>query len=304
MNRQIALQEIIDFLGSDVIQVFGNPEDVYVRHLKPVESVDEGTLDWIGEFNQNKQQIAELTKAKVILCDTSVSYTKRISAQGKVLIHVQNPRMAISLTADKFFVAKPRSGIHFSSYIHSEAKISTSAFIGANCSIGNCIIGENTRIYPNVTIYDGVNIGNNVIVQAGTVIGTDGLGCDRKKDGVLVKFPHLGGVEICDNVEIGANCQIARGSLSNTIIGYGSKINGLCFIAHNCILGKNVWITGDTMLAGSVSVEDNVTIYSKVIIREQRKIGEGSIIGMGAVVTKDVPPGETWIGNPAKKMEK
>lgn len=130
------------------------------------------------------------------------------------------------------------------------------------------------------------------------------MGCDRKKDGILVKFPHFGGVEICDDVEIGANCQITRGSLSNTIIGSGSKINGLCFIAHNCILSKNVWITGDTMLAGSVTIEDNVTIYSKVIIREQRTIGEGSVIGMGAVVTKDVPPGETWVGNPAKKMEK
>ena len=304
MNKQIALQEIIDFLGSDVIQVFGNPKDVYVRHLKPSETVDKDTLDWVNSIRPDKQVIAENSKAKVILADKDVQYTNPIASQCKTLILVENPRITLALIADQFFVQKPSSGIHFSSYIHPKAEIFASAYIGSNCSIGKCTIGENTRVYPNVTIYDGVNIGNNVIIQAGTVVGTDGLGCDRKKNGELVKFPHLGGVEICDNVEIGANCHIARGALSNTIIGSGSKINGLCFIAHNCILGKNVWITGDTMLAGSVSVEDNVTIYSKVIIREQRKIGEGSIIGMGAVVTKDVPPCEIWIGNPAKKMEK
>ena len=77
---------------------------------------------WIGNSKLNKQQIAEQTKAKVILCDTSVSYTERICTQGKALIHVQNPRLAISLIADKFFVVKSRSGIHFTSYIDSKQR--------------------------------------------------------------------------------------------------------------------------------------------------------------------------------------
>ena len=183
-------------------------------------------------------------------------------------------------------------------------KIAKSVYIASNCSIGDCTIEEGTCIYPNVTIYDGVSIGKNVIIQAGAVIGTDGLGCERKENGELIKFAHLGKVIIEDNVEIGANCQIARGALSDTIIGKGTKINGLSFIAHNCVIGNNVLITGSSMLAGSVNVEDNVTIYSKVIVREQRKIGKGSIIGMGSVVTKNVPAGEIWIGNPAKKMKK
>ena len=136
------------------------------------------------------------------------------------------------------------------------------------------------------------------------MIGTDGLGCMRDSDGTLVKFPHLGGVKIGDNVEIGANCQIAKGVLSDTIIGNGCKINGLCFIAHNCMLEENVWITGDTMLCGTVHVGKNATIFSNVIIRDQRHVGEGAIIGMGSVVTKHVPDGETWLGNPARKLEK
>ena len=92
------------------------------------------------------------------------------------------------------------------------------------------------------------------------------LGVSARSRWQFVKFPHLGGVIIGNMVEIGSNCQIARGALSDTVISDGCKINGLCFIAHNCFLGRNVWITGSSMLAGSTHVEENVTIYSKVII--------------------------------------
>lgn len=304
MNKNIALQKIIDLLDSDVIRVYGNIENICVKNLQPAESVDEDTLDWIGKLKHNKQQIAEETKAKAILCDTAVVYSDSIAAQSKVLIQVKNPKIALALVADEFFLTKPSPGVHPTSFIHPEAVIAPTVYIGPNCSIGKCCILDGTRIYPNVTIYDGVSVGKNVLIQAGAVIGTDGLGCERRDDGTLIKFSHLGGVTIGDNVEIGANCQIARGALSNTIIGHGCKINGLCFIAHNCILGENVWITGNSMLAGSVRVGANATIFSSVIVREQRVIGEGSTIGMGAVVTKDVPSGETWLGNPAKKVEK
>lgn len=303
MSKQIAVKGIIDFLKPEIIRVFGDTEDLFVKHIRPSESVDADTLDWIGVTKQNKQKIAEETKARVIICDPIVTFSEIIKVQGKVLIHVQNPKLVIALIIDQFLIEKPLPGIHPTAFIHPYAVIFPSAHIGAGCSIGECIIGDGSIIYPNVTLYDGVKVGNNVIIQAGAVVGTDGLGCERRSDGTLIKFPHLGGVVLEDNVEIGANCQIAKGTLSDTIIGEGTKINGLCFIAHNCVLGKNVWITGDTMLAGSVKVEDNVTIFSKVIIREQRLIGNGATIGMGAVITKDVPAGETWYGNPAKKMK-
>jgi len=300
----IAVSEVIHFIKFDIINVFGVIQNKFIKYLKPIDCVDEYTLDWISKHKNNKQQAAEQSKAKVILCDPSICFSEIIISQGKVLIHVNNPKIEIALIADRFFAVKPSPGIHNSAYIDPKANISKLSYIGPNCFIGNCTIGSGTLIYPNVTIYDGVVIGKNVIVQAGAVIGTDGLGCERKEDGTLVKFSHLAGVVIDDNVEIGANCQIARGALSNTVIGYGTKINGLCFIAHNCILGKNVLITGNSMLAGSVKVEDNVTIYSRVVVREQRTIGEGAVIGMGAVVITDIPPGETWMGNPAKRYEK
>lgn len=303
MNKNIELIDITAFFSDYIIEIKGKIDNITVSNISASEKVNEYSLDWINPLKLNKQEIAEQTKAKAIICDNSVMYSNEIIKDDKALIHVKNPRLVIALIAEHFFLKKPAIGIHFSTIIHPEAKIDPSVFIGANCSIGKCRIGNGSQIYPNVTIYDNVIIKNNVIIQAGAVIGTNGLGCERKEDGSLVKFPHFGGVIIEDNVEIGANCQIAKGVFSNTVIGQGCKINGLSFIAHNCVLGKNVWITGYTMLAGSVKVEDNVTIFSKVIVREQRTIGKEATIGMGAVVTKDVPAGETWIGNPAKKKK-
>ena len=300
----IPLAAIISFLGPDVLAVHGAVENISVRHLRPVETVDGETLDWIGNQKGNRQQLAERSGAKAILCDRSVLYSEAIRSSGKVLVQVANPRLALSLVAARFFAAQPASGIHPSAVVHGAAKISASAYIGAHCSLGRCTVGDGTRIHDNVTICDGVSIGSRTVIQAGAVIGTDGLGCERRPDGSLVKFPHLGGVAIGDDVEIGANCQIARGALSDTTIGNGCKINGLCFIAHNCVLGKNVWITGNTMLAGSTRVEDNVTIYSQVVVREQRTIGRGAVVGMGSVVLTDIPAGETWLGNPAKRHQK
>ncbi len=297
----ISVEAIVEHLGAMVLKVSGSMDQLYVSHLRPVESVDEQTLDWIGNLRPDRQQIAESSPANVVLCDPTVSYSEAMRRSGKVLIHVENPRMALSLVSERFFVKRVQAGIHPTASVHPEAVVAPGAHIGPNCSVGRCSIGDGSVLTANVTVYDGVTIGNNVVLQAGAVIGTDGLGCDRRADGSLVKFPHLGGVTIGDEVEIGANCQIARGGLSDTVIGKGCKINGLSFIAHNCSLGENVWITGNTMLAGSVRVEANVTIYSKVIVREQRTIGKGAVIGMGAVVVTDVPAGETWLGSPAKR---
>ena len=126
----------------------------------------------------------------------------------------------------------------------------------------------------------------------------------RQTDGTLEEFPQIGGVVIGDNCYIGGNTHIASGSLSDTIIENGCKINGMCFIGSNDILHKNVWITGSTMLAGSVEVGKNTTIFSRVVVRDWCKIGEGCTIGMGSVITKNVPDGETWFGSPAHKVEK
>lgn len=301
---KLPVSEIIEFLGDEVLKVFGPIDDIYIDNLADAKHVNEYTLDWINSRCQGKQTLAENSPSRVVLTDCSVEYTDNMIKDGKTLIHVVNPRRIMIIIAQQYFLDKKIPGIHSSAVIDDGAIISSTAYIGAGCVVGKVRIGENTVIMPNVVIYDDVTIGDNCVIQSGAIIGTDGLGCSRDEEGRLTKFPHLGGVLIGNDVEIGANSQIARGSLSDTIIKDGCKLNGLCFIAHNCVLEENVWITGNTMLCGSVSVGKNTTIYSSVIIRDQRQIGDNCIIGMGSVVTKNIPSGETWLGNPARKVEK
>jgi UDP-3-O-[3-hydroxymyristoyl] glucosamine N-acyltransferase len=217
---------------------------------------------------------------------------------------VANPKMAIAKVGNNFFVDKPKPQIHPTAILHPEVILGENVVIGPYCVIGKCKIGNNSVLDANVVLYDNTTIGNNVYIHSGAIIGTDGLGCEREADGTLIKFPHLGGVVIEDNVDIGAGCQIAKGALSNTIIGKVTKINVGCFIAHNAKIGENAWISPKVNIAGSCKIHDNVTIYSGVVIREQTTIGSYAIIGMGAIVTKDIPEGETWVGNPAKKLSK
>lgn len=300
--KRINLEQIIDFLGNDIIATYGIINSVVIDNIPDVGQVNESSLDWINPTRPNKQEETEKSKAHVLVVDESVNYSIKLKEQGKVLIIVDSPRKTMAQIASRFFLDKPVSGIHPSAIIDEDAIVDPTAHIGAGCVIGKSSIGAGTVLMPNVVVYDDVRIGSNCLIQAGAVIGTDGLGCIRDSEGKLTKFPHLGGVYIGDDVEIGANCQIAKGAFSDTIIERGCKINGLCFIAHNCHLDENVWITGDTMLCGSVHINKNSTVFSNVIIREQRIVGEGSVIGMGAVVTKNVPNGETWIGAPAHKM--
>ena len=305
--KRIYIKDILDFLGKQVLDIEGAQEDeiksLYIDNLADVEHVNETTLDWVNSTKANKQEIAENSKAKILVVDASVLYTSELEKQGKTLLVVKEPRSAVAKIAEHFFLDKPTSGIHSSAIIDEEAVVAPTAHIGAGCVIGKASIGANTILMPNVVVYDDVTIGDNCLIQAGAILGTDGLGCTRDEEGRLTKFPHLGGIRIGNDVEIGANCQIAKGTFSDTIIEDGCKINGLCFIAHNTHLEKNVWITGDTMLCGSVYVEKNATIFSNVIVREQMRLGEESIIGMGSVVTKPVPAHETWLGCPARKLE-
>lgn len=302
--KRTSLEEIISFLGNGVLRIYGSPQSVYIDNIPDAGQVNKSSLDWINSSRPDKQSDAENSVAHVLVVDESLCYSSLLQEQCKILIVVDNPRKTMAQIASHFFVEKQDAGIHPSAIIDKDAIIDATAHVGAGCVIGKATIGAGTVLMPNVVVYDDVIIGSRCLIQAGAVIGTDGLGCIRDEEGRLTKFPHLGGVVIGDDVEIGANCQIAKGAFSDTKIDTGCKINGLCFVAHNCHLEENVWITGDTMLCGSVQVKKNTTIFSNVIIREQRIIGENSIIGMGSVVTKNIPDGETWIGSPAHKMEK
>ena len=304
MDNNINLIDIIRFLESDLIVVHGDPDSVIIRYLRDPEHVDEYTLDWINPLKPDKQKIAETSKAKVIIADKEVVFSETLKNQGKVLLVVDNPKLAIAKIGNEFFVEKPTPGIHPSAVIHPDAKIGENVFIGANTVIENCTIGDDTIIDANVHIYSPVIIGKHCVVKSGAVLGGMGFGFEKDENGNLFRFPQIGNLFIGDYVEIGANTCIDRGALSDTVIGDYCKINNLCHIAHNNKIGKNVVITAQVNISGSSVIENEVWIAPNASIRGWLTIGEGATIGMGAVVTKDVPAGETWVGNPARKLEK
>lgn len=302
--KELLLNEIISCLGEDVIRTEGMKNNVLINNITNSERVNENSLDWINPVKQEKQSLAERSLAKVLLVDETIKYSFALREQNKTLLVVKDPKMSLMKVLRHFFVEKPHPSIHPTAFIDPDAIIGENVYIGPNCYVGKCIIGNNNIIHSNVCIYDRTVMGDNNEIHSGALICVDGLGCMRQPDGRLEEFPQIGGVIIGNDTYIGGNTHIASGSLSDTIIGNGCKVNGMSFIGSNDILHDNVWITGSTMLAGSVEVGKNTTIFSKVIVRDWCKIGEKAIIGMGSVVTKNVPDGETWVGNPAHKFEK
>ena len=172
--------------------------------------------------------------------------------------------------------------------------ISENVFIGKNVSIGkNCYIGKNVVIYP------GTKISDNVIIFDNTVLGIYGLGYIK---GTLM--PHLGNLIIKNNVKIGANCTIVRGTLDNTVIGESVKIGNNVNISHNVKISKNSIIASSSVVAGGVEIKSDCQISGGVSIKNNIIIGKKSKIGIGAVVIKDVNDKDsqsTYFGNPARK---
>jgi len=298
----IPIRNIMDFLNRDILRVDGNFEGREIKYLKDPNNVDEHTLDWVNPIKANGQEIAECSKAKTIIVATNIVYTEKIKRQGKVLLFVANPKLIIAKVANHFFTPNLSKEIHLTAVIHPDVKIGSNASIGPHCVIGKCTIGENVEIHGNVCLYDNVVIGNDVEIHAGVVIGCEAHNFVEDKAGDKIKFPHLGNVIIGDHIIVGANSVVCRGVLSDTVIGNGTKIAQSVLIGANNKIGKNCAIRGGAKIAGSVRIQDGVIIGLGAMIREQLVIGESVMVGMGSVVTKDVPRGEVWIGNPAKNM--
>ncbi len=297
--KKISVQELIECLGAQVLNVEGNYKDVFIDNLADINHVNLTTLDWINHAKTNKQEIAEKSRARVLLVDLEVS-----NIPEKVLIHVKNPKRALATIGNEFFVKKTIAGIHPTAVIDKDAVIAESATIGAYTIIGKVKIGEDTVISPFVRIYDSVAIGSNCFVKEGAIIGGAGFGFEKDENGNRFRFPQIGGVQIGNHVEIGGNTCIDRGALSDTIIEDYAKIDNLCHIAHNAHIGRNAVVVACAEVSGSCVVGENTWVGPNACIRDQRSIGANSLIGMGAVVAKTVPDNEVWAGNPAKKMER
>jgi UDP-3-O-[3-hydroxymyristoyl] glucosamine N-acyltransferase len=213
---------------------------------------------------------------------------------------------------------RPRwSGIHPQASIAPTAKIGADvavypfAYVGDDAEVGDgsvlhpgsvvgagCRLGKGVVLHPNVVLYEGVVLGDRVEVHAGTVLGGDGFGY-RMVDGRHVKVPQSGGVVIGDDVEIGANCTVDRGTFEATEIGDGTKIDNLVMIGHNNRIGKHNLLCGQVGVAGSCQTGDYVVMAGQAGIKDHTQIGSRAIVGAQAGVHKNVPEAQQVLGSPA-----
>jgi UDP-3-O-[3-hydroxymyristoyl] glucosamine N-acyltransferase len=248
-----------------------------------------------------------------------------LSMPGKTLLRAANPKLAFARAAEWLLPPSPiAQGIHPTAVIAPSAHLAPGAavgpyavieddvLIGAGTEIGAfCFIGRGTRLgeacrlYPRVTLYPGARLGNRVIVHSGAVIGSDGFGYVAQ-DGKRWKFPQVGKVEIQDDVEIGANTTIDRGSLDHTKIGEGTKLDNLVHIAHNVSIGGNTVIAAQTGISGSAVIGKSVTIGGQVGIADHCEIEDAAVIGAQAGIPsgKIVRSGQVVWGTPARPLDK
>jgi UDP-3-O-[3-hydroxymyristoyl] glucosamine N-acyltransferase len=192
------------------------------------------------------------------------------------------------------------TGIHPTAVIGARAVIGDDVRVGAYCVIGDdCSLGAGCRLYAHVTLYSKVAMGERCIVHSGARLGSDGFGYTFV-DGKHLKVPQVGGVVIGDDVEIGANTTVDRGSVGPTEIGNGVKIDNLVHIGHNVRIGDLTIIVAQVGISGSTTIGRGVTLAGQAGLQGHITIGDGAVIGGQAGVFSDVPAGATYSGYPAR----
>ncbi len=278
---------------ADAVSTFRNA----ITGVAPDEAAGPGDVAWLSP-SADPARVAKFAGALLILgahpdampaCAVAVARDPRLAFSRLVAHlwpHASHPGWPTG----------PPAGVAADAQIHATAVLAPGVVIGADV-----VVGAGSRVGPN-TCLAHCTIGAGVDVGPNATIGTAGFGYTRDPDGRLVPFPHLGRVVIEDDVAIGANTCIDRGALGETRIGAGTRIDNLVHIAHNAQIGRDVAVIAHAVVAGSVTVGDGAWIAPGAVVRNRLTVGAGATVGMGATVVRDVPPGATVAGNPARLM--
>lgn len=252
----------------------------------------------------------------------AVVVDSRFQPTGIACITVDNVHASFAKIVAKFRPVREQRqvGISPQSHICPTAKIAANVAIcpgvtiGSDVTIGSgcvihsgvrildgCRLGDDVTLFPNVVLYENTLVGNRVIIHAGTVLGAYGFGY-QTVGGRHQLSAQLGNVEIGDDVEIGANTTIDRGTYGATEIGAGTKIDNLVMIAHNCRVGRHNIICSQVGIAGSTSTGDYVVMAGQVGIADHLQVGERVTLGAMSGVMNNVPSGESYAGIPATPL--
>jgi UDP-3-O-[3-hydroxymyristoyl] glucosamine N-acyltransferase len=269
-------------------------------------------------FLASAKYLAEFqrTRAAAVLCRAEY---RAVGPGPATRIVVGDPHRAMLQVVVRLYPTAPRTaGIHPSAVVErgavlgADVALGPHAVVGAGARLGDRVtvmagavigagvpVGDDAVLHPGVVLYTGAEIGARVILHAGVRVGVDGFGYVPGPEG-HARIPHVGRCIIGDDVEIGANSTLDRGSVDDTVIGAGTKIDNLVQIGHNCRIGARCLIMAQVGVAGSTRVEDDVILAGQVGLAGHFTVGKGARIGAQSGVMHEVPPGASWFGYPAR----
>ena len=251
----------------------------------------------------NDEYVGKLNCCDNILAIVTSEYTGKITCSYLIS---DNPRLDYIRVLSHFFATqKPRGFIHPSADIEIGAEIGKGVYIGAGCYISaQSCVGDGCILHPNVVLDNAVVLGKNCEIKSGAVLGQEGFGFERDKEGNPVHFPHFGNVLVGDNVFIGSNSTVERATLGSTVIEDDVKIDDLVQIGHNSHIGRGSMITVGAIVCGGAILKPQSYLAPNVSVKEKVIIGRGGFAGLGAVVLKDVPDEAVVAGVPAKVINR
>ncbi|MFC1635040.1 UDP-3-O-(3-hydroxymyristoyl)glucosamine N-acyltransferase [Planctomycetota bacterium] len=305
--QERTLGELAEYVGGHVC---GDP-NIVIRAASTLGRADNGEISFLTNRKYEKQLKTTKASAVIVGKETPAVTVPLLIAEDPyyafmqimVLLHGhrKHKKVGISPHAAISDTAKIGSDCHIYDFaiISDGARIKDGCIIYPGTYIGQDVhIGNDSIIYPNVTIYDGCKIGNRVIINANSAIGEDGFGYATHK-GIHHKIPQTGLVVIEDDVEIGACCGIERGTLSDTVIGQGSKLGDSVTIGHGTRIGPHCLLVAQVGVAGSTNIGHHCMIGGQVGIVGHITIGNHVTIGAQAGVINSIPDNKVVLGAPA-----
>ena len=291
--------------------------EVEIHGIAGIEHAQAGQITFLA--NRRYFPLLKTTRASAVLIDERIALDRAAGLPPIAALRTANPYLAFAHAIELFY-QPPRypPGVHPTAIVAKSARIGDGAHIGPYCFIDeDTEIGRNAVLHSLVAIYRGAKIGddffahahavvrefcrigNRVILQNGAVIGGDGLGFARQKDGSWYKMQQSGPAVLEDDVEVQANACVDRATVGETRIGRGSKLDDLVLVGHASRVGANTMLCGQVGLAGSTKIGTGCILAGQVGTAGHLSVGDGAVVTAKSGIPSDIPPKSLYSGYPA-----